>query len=190
MAGRTRYDAVAMTLHWLIAFGILLQIALGLVMVHAALPLASTFALYQLHKSIGILLLFAIALRVLWRLAHKPPALPGTMPRLEKTAASATHFLLYAVMLALPFTGWVVVSVSPLRIPTVLFGLIPWPNLPWFSRLADNQTASTAAQFVHDWLGYIIAGLVLLHIAAALRHQFWLRDNSLRRMLPFGRTPP
>ncbi len=183
---RVRYDTVAMTLHWVIAFGILLQIFMGLVMVHLAIPIGLKFQLYQLHKSIGITVLFAVALRLVWRLTHRPPALPETMPALEKTAAGATHFLLYAFMLALPFTGWIVVSVSPYNIPTVLYGIIPWPDLPWFSTLADKQTADTIAQFIHDWLGYIIIGILLLHILAALRHHFLLRDNILRRMLPFG----
>lgn len=183
---RSRYDAVAMTLHWVIALGILFQIAMGLVMVHFSLPIGLKFQLYQLHKSIGITILFAVGLRLLWRLTHRPPALPETMPALEKTAAAGTHFLLYAFMLALPFTGWVVVSVSPYNIPTVLYGLIPWPDLPWFSTLADKQTADTIAEFIHDWLGYIIIALLALHILAALRHHFWLRDNILVRMLPFG----
>lgn len=183
---RSRYDAVAMTLHWVIALGILFQIAMGLVMVHLTIPIGLKFQLYQLHKSIGISLLFAVALRVLWRLTHRPPALPETMSTLEKTAATGTHFLLYAFMLALPFTGWIVVSVSPYNIPTVLYGLIPWPDLPWFSTLADKQTADTIAEFIHDWLGYIIIALLTLHILAALRHHFWLRDNILVRMLPFG----
>ena len=183
---RTRYDAVAMTLHWVIAIGILLQIAMGLVMVHFPLPIGLKFELYQLHKSVGITVLFAVALRVLWRLTHRPPALPESMPALEKTAAAGTHFLLYAFMLALPFTGWIVVSVSPYNIPTVLYGLIPWPDLPWFSTLADKQSADTIAEFIHDWLGYIVIGILALHILAALRHHFILRDNILVRMLPFG----
>ena len=188
MAARERYDAVAMTLHWIIALGILVQIAMGLVMVHLSIPIETKFQFYQLHKSIGITILFAAALRVLWRLTHRPPPLPETMPWLEKTAASSTHFLLYAFMLALPFTGWIVVSVSPYNIPTVLYGLIPWPDLPWFSTLADKQAADTIAEFIHDWLGYIIICLLALHVLAALRHHFFLRDNILRRMLPFGRT--
>lgn len=190
MVPRTRYDAVAMTLHWVIALGILGQIALGLVMVHLPLSLGTQFQLYQLHKSIGITILLAVALRVPWRLTHRPPALPATMPPLEKTAANAMHLLLYAFMLALPLTGWIVVSVSPLHIPTVLYGIIPWPDLPWFSNLANKQAVDDIFDFIHTWLGYIIIGLLALHVLAALRHHFLLHDNILRRMLPFGRTPP
>jgi cytochrome b561 len=185
MTEQKRYDLVAMTLHWVIALGILVQIVMGLVMVHLAIPLATKFALYQLHKSIGITILLAALLRVMWRLTHKPPALPEEMARIEKQAATSMHVALYLFMLALPLTGWVVVSVSPYNIPTVLYGLIPWPDLPWFSTLANKQAADAVAEFVHDWLGYIIAGLVALHIAAALRHGLWLRDGVLRRMWPF-----
>ena len=185
----TRYDAVAMTLHWVIALGILAQIALGLGMVHLSLPIALKFQVYQLHKSIGIAILFAAILRVLWRFTHRPPPLPQ-MPALERSAAIATHRLLYLLMFLLPLTGWADVSLSPYHIPTVLFSLIPWPNFPFLAAYAGSQTAEDIGDFLHSKLGYVIMGVAALHILAALRHQFWLRDGIISRMLPFGRTRP
>ncbi len=182
---KDRYDSVAITLHWVIALGIIVQIVMGLAMTHLTIPILLKFQLYQLHKSIGITVLFAVVLRVLWRLTHRPPALPGAMPAMERRAASGAHAALYFFMLALPFTGWALVSVSPYNIPTVLYGLVPWPDLPVFSSIANKQHADDVLSFIHSRLSFILIGLLALHAVAALRHHFWLRDGILRRMLPF-----
>ena len=109
---RIRYDAVAIGLHWLIALGILALIAIGLTMTRMDLGPMAKFQLYQLHKSIGITVLLAAMLRVLWRLTHRPPALPDAMPRLERKAAKGAHAALYAFLFFLPLTGWALVSAS------------------------------------------------------------------------------
>jgi cytochrome b561 len=183
---QSRYDFVAMTLHWVIALGILFQIVMGLAMVHLDLSDATKFSFYQLHKSVGISVLLVVLLRILWRFTHKPPPLPA-MPELEKVAATGTHWLFYALMILLPLTGWADVTLSPFHIPTVLFGRVPWPDFPGLAAYAGNKAANDAADFIHSKLGYVILGLVVLHVAAALRHHFWLRDDVLRRMLPFAR---
>lgn len=184
MAARTRYDAVAMTLHWVIALGILTQIAMGWGMTTFTLPLLLKFKIYQLHKSIGITVLLAVALRIVWRFTHVPPPLPEDMPLLERRVAAGTHYLLYLLMAAIPLTGWLVASVSPLQIPIVLYGRLPWPFLPvppgWVSHAADHMAGN-----VHAWLAYGALGLVVLHVLAALRHHFVLHDDVLRRMWPF-----
>jgi len=128
-----------------------------------------------------------VLLRVVWRFTHRPPALPAEMPVLERRAAEGTHIALYAFMLALPLTGWALVSVSPYNIPTVLYGLIPWPDLPVLSTLADKQTADTVMSFIHSRLAFILIVVLAVHIGAALRHHFLLRDGILRRMLPILR---
>jgi cytochrome b561 len=184
MGGRVRYDAVAMILHWIIALGILAQIVMGLAMVHLPISDDAKFQIFQLHKSIGISILFVAVLRVLWRFTHKPPALPE-MPPLERRAATGTHWSLYVLMFVLPLTGWADVTVSPLHIPTVLFGLVPWPDFPGLARYAGNQTASDVTDFLHSKFGYVIIAFVALHVLAALRHHYIKRDNILRRMLPF-----
>ena len=133
---RSRYDAVAIILHWTIGLGILALIAIGLTMTHLGLAPMAKFQLYQLHKSIGITVLLAVLLRLLWRLTHRPPPLPA-MPPLEKAAAEGTHRLLYLLMLVIPLSGWALVSVSPFNLPTVLYGVVPWPHLPVFPDLTD-----------------------------------------------------
>jgi cytochrome b561 len=183
MGGNERYNAVSIGLHWLIAVGILVLIGIGLAMTHLAVAPMLKFQLYQLHKSIGVTVLLAVLLRILWRLFHRPPALPD-LPRLEKAAAEGMHSLLYLLMVVLPLTGWALVSVSPFNLPTVLYGLVPWPHLPVLSQLKDKAPVEAVMKFIHGKLGWLLLALVLLHAGAALRHHFVLRDGVLRRMLP------
>ena len=179
-----RYTAVAMVLHWLIAIGILALIGVGLAMTHLTLAPMLQFQLYQLHKSIGITVLLSVLLRILWRVFQPPPALPD-MPRLEKAAAEGAHTLLYVLMIVLPLTGWALVSVSPFNLPTVLYGLVPWPHLPVLPQLKDKAPVEAVVKFIHGKLGWLRLALVVLHAGAALRHRFVLRDGVLGRMLPF-----
>jgi cytochrome b561 len=184
---RTRYDAVAIGLHWLIALGILALIVVGLSMTHLSLSPMTKFQLYQLHKSIGITVLCAAVLRVLWRLIQRPPPLPVTMPPLERRAAEGAHVALYAFLFFLPLTGWALVSASPFNIPTVLYGLIPWPHLPVLSTLTDKAPVEHVLKIAHGKGAWLLIALAAIHAGAAFRHYFILRDGILQRMLPFGR---
>jgi len=181
-----RYHPVAILLHWTIALGILALIAIGLAMTHLGLAPMQKFELYQLHKSIGVTVLLAVLLRILWRLTHRPPPLPA-MPPLERAAAEGTHALLYVLMLVIPLSGWALVSVSPFNLPTVLYGLVPWPHLPVLPDLPNKGQVEAVAKFIHGKLAWMLAALIALHAAAALRHQFVLRNGVLDRILPFGR---
>jgi len=178
-----RYHLVAIILHWVIALGILVLIAMGLAMTHLGLAPLLKFQLYQLHKSIGITVLLAVLLRLAWRLSHRPPPLPA-MPPLEKAAAEGTHGMLYLLMLVIPLTGWALVSVSPFNLPTVLYGLVPWPHLPVFPDLVNKAEVEAVVKFIHGKLAWALTAIVALHAGAALRHHFILRDGILRRMLP------
>lgn len=180
-----RYGWVAIVLHWTIGLGILAMLVMGLAMTHGPLAPQQKFQLYQLHKSIGITILVAAVLRLLWRFTHRPPPLPGDMPRWEKGAAESTHVLLYALMIGMPLVGWALVSVAPLNIPTVLYGVVPWPHIPltaWFGW--NKAQASGVLASVHAYGGYALIALFLLHAGAALRHHLVIRDGVLRRMIP------
>lgn len=184
-AASHRYGWVAIVLHWTIGLGILAMLVMGLAMAHAPLSPLIKFKLFQLHKSVGITILIAAALRLLWRLAHRPPPLPGAMPRWEKGAAESTHVLLYGLMIGMPLVGWALVSASPLNIPTMLYGLVRWPHIPvtaWFGW--NKVQASAVLDTVHAYGAYVLIALILLHAGAALRHHFVLRDPVLRRMIP------
>ena len=181
---RDRYTFVAITLHWVMALGILALAGLGLIMVHIHLPLRERFALYQLHKSIGITILLAACLRLAWRMLHEPPALPAHMPPVEKMAAHGGHLVLYFLLFFLPLTGWALVSASVLHLPTYLYGTIPWPHLPVLSSLPNKAPVEAVLKLIHRYVAWTLLALVVGHAAAALRHHFIAQDGVLQRMLP------
>lgn len=183
-----RYTTVAIILHWLIALGILANLVIGFVMANVTMATMTKFRWFQYHKSVGITVLLVALLRVLWRLGHRPPALVP-MPKLERQAAEGAHVALYLFMLGIPLTGWVTVSVAKLDIPTVLWGVIPWPNVPFLSTLPDKKPVHEVVETLHGWGAYVLFGLIAIHAAAALRHHYMKRDATLWRMLPLVRRP-
>ena len=184
-----RYTAVAIILHWVMALGIAALATIGLVMTHLTLSPLRLFQLYQWHKSIGITILLAAVLRLGWRLLKPPPALPASMPPAERRAATVSHGLLYAFLFALPLTGWALVSVSIYNIPTVLYGIVPWPHLPVLSTLTDKAPVEAVMKRVHAYGAWALIALVFLHATAALRHHFIIRDEVLVRMLSSRAKP-
>jgi cytochrome b561 len=144
------------------------------------------FDIYQLHKSLGITVLVLSMARLLWRLANPPPALPSTLRRWEAALARVTHIGFYVLMIALPLSGWMMVSASVWNIPAVVFGLFTLPHLPVLGTLQDKKPVEDALKEVHEALAIGIFVLLLLHVAAALKHHFVLHDDTLARMLPGG----
>lgn len=184
-----RYSVTAILLHWLIAALILTNLIIGWRM--ASSRGLAQFELFQLHKSIGItVFLFSLA-RLGWRLAVPPPPYPASLSIPERRGATVTHWLFYAAMIVIPMTGWVLVSASPLNIPTLLFDVVPWPHLPFVHDLAIPLRRAIEAWLgpVHVWLAWSLAALLLVHIAAALKHHFYDRDAVLSRMLPGFKRP-
>ncbi len=182
--GQKRYSSVAVALHWAIALLILTQIAGGLYMHNLPNSAAIKFDLYQLHKSFGLSIFGLTIIRLGWRLAHKPPALPGAMPGWQKLIARLTHWAFYALMLITPLAGLAIVSVSPLNVTTFWFGLFEVPHLPFFNGVADRAAAAEAFMEVHEYLAFSILFLLVLHVGAALKHGFINRDGVLRSMAP------
>jgi cytochrome b561 len=180
----TRYSAVAIVLHWLIALLILANI--GLAWTFQNLPKGLLeFKLIQLHKSFGITVLVLSVLRLAWRLLNPPPAEPP-MPAWQKTAAGAVHWAFYVIMIGMPLSGWVMVSTSAYNLPTLLYGAIPWPHIGPLHDLptAGRKAWGDAAGTTHAVLAWIAYGLIGLHVLAALKHQVLDRDNLIYRMLP------
>jgi cytochrome b561 len=180
----TRYGTVAMTLHWLIAIAIIGLLIVGKYMVDLPNNDPNKFALYQLHKSFGISVLVLTVVRVIWRLSHPVPALPAGMPAWQRWSAHFSHFGLYALMLAIPLTGWAVASSSSLGIPTLLFGAAELPNLP----VANDRDTHEFYEGAHELLGNLMILLLIVHVVAALKHHFVDRDAVFRRMLPFTKV--
>jgi cytochrome b561 len=181
----------AKALHWTMAAMLAATGCLGFLMVRAADEAARTgdysvgpaglavFDAYQLHKSLGVLLLGLAAVRLVWRLVQPRPPVPATTGITVRRAASAVHGVLYLLMVALPVSGWLVASASPLDIPTMVFGLGPLPD-------PVRGDALTEARFglLHRAAAAALAGLVALHVGAALKHHFIDRDGVLAAMLP------
>ena len=173
-----RYSYTAITLHWLIALLLAFQIALGWALEGNNSP--ELFARYQLHKSIGITILLLSLARLVARLfTARPPASDG--PAWTRALASTVHWLFYLVMILGPLTGWLLVSTARVQVPTLLYGLVPWPHLP------VGRSWHEPAESIHGAMAWLAIGLFALHIAGALRHQWLLGKPELQRMLPFAR---
>ena len=185
---RLRYDNVAMTLHWLIAAAVLLNIGLGLYMGDLPRTDPMKFEIIQLHKSVGLTVLLLSVLRVIWRLMHPVPPLPAGMNPTLKFVARGTHVLLYLLILALPLTGWMMVSTSPRGGAIPFFGLFDWPAIGPLAAMALSDKKALVEVFAetHETLAWIMIALVPLHVAGALYHQFVRRDGGLMRMFPGG----
>ena len=174
-ATATRYHPVSMALHWLLALMILGSLAVGFYMTD--LPLSPTrLKLYNWHKWAGMTILILSALRLLWRLGHRPPPdLP--MPAWQSRAAHLAHQGLYALFFAVPLAGWAYSSAA--GFPVVLFGVLPLPD--W---VPVDRPLSDSLKQLHHLLAYALTTVIGLHVAGALKHHFIDRDALLQRMLP------
>ena len=171
----TRYTATAIALHWLLALAIVGAFSLGLYM--ADLPLSpQRVKLYNWHKWAGVTILALSALRLLWRLTHRPPP-DAPMAAWQQRAAHLAHGGLYLLFFAVPLMGWAYSSAA--GFPIVWFGVLPLPDL-----LPVDKALAQAIKPVHGWLAWTLMVVVALHVAAALKHQFIERDGLIARMWP------
>lgn len=170
-----RYSGIAMALHWLLALGIVGAFTMGVYM--SDLPFSPRrLQLYNWHKWAGVTILSLSAIRLLWRLTHRPPADPP-MPAWQAQAAHWTHRLLYVLFFAVPLVGWAYSSSA--GFPIVVFGVLPLPDF-----VPVDKALSEAIKPWHGYLAYAMAVLVLMHVGAALKHHFIERDGLISRMLP------
>lgn len=173
------YSSVAKALHWLIAAIIIVQIPAGIVMHN--LPFSDTkFTMYQFHKSFGLIVLALSLFRLYWRLTHRAPALETTVTGWQRVAARFSHTAFYVLIIAIPLTGWLMVSASTTGIPTKIFFLVPVPHLP----VPAGEATEDLFKEAHELLAFATLGLLALHVAAALKHHLKDRDQTLVRMLP------
>jgi len=172
-----RYGLAAQGLHWLVA-GLILA-TIGIAWYMTGLPLSpEKIKVYNLHKSIGVTILALAVLRLLWRTVFSPaPPLPGGMAPWERRAAQASHVALYGLLFAQPVIG--ILHSNAASFPVVVFGLFTLPAV-----IGPDGELKKVLEAVHSWLGWGFLGLICLHVAAALRHHFLLKDDILRRMLP------
>ncbi|MET0333339.1 MAG: cytochrome b [Rhizobacter sp.] len=172
-----RYSTVAIAFHWVLGLAIVGAFCMGVYM--SDLPFSpQRLKYYNWHKWAGVSILALSALRLLWRLTHRPPADPP-MPAWQRGAAHATHFGLYILFFAVPLVGWAYSSAA--GFPIVWFGVLPLPDF-----VSPDKALAEAIKPWHGYLAYAMAVLVLMHIAAALKHQFIDRDGLISRMSPRG----
>lgn len=176
-----RYTTTAIILHWVIAIMIIGQLLGGKIMMWLE-PTPLKFELFQLHKSFGFIILFLSVARLIWRLTHRAPPLPDTLKSWERKAAKLTHIGFYALIIGLPLSGWIMVSASSPKITSKIFKVIKVPDVPFIPR---TETTEAITKTTHEVLGYAIFALLILHIGAALKHHFVLKDGVLARMAPW-----
>jgi cytochrome b561 len=172
------WTGIAKLFHWLMALLIFAQIALGLVAVSWHIS-PMKLNLFVWHKSLGMLILALLVLRLSWRLMQRAPELPWEMPLWERAAAQFSHFMLYALMVALPLTGWVISSAS--NVPFKIFWTLPLPAIT-----APDKALADLFATIHGWLVTLLALVLTAHIGAALRHHYVKKDTVLSRMLPWS----
>lgn len=184
---RRLYSAGAVALHWLTAAAFAFQIGLGWRMDGPRGP--ETFAVFQLHKSVGITILLLTLVRIGWRLTHRPPPYPATLRPLDIALARTVHAAFYLLLLGLPLSGWLIVSSSKVAVPTFLYGTIPWPHVPGVAALgaAHKATINDLAARTHVVLVWSALAAILLHVAGALKHQLFERGDYLARMTLLSR---
>ncbi len=171
------YTRTAIALHWLVAIAIVATFGVGFYM--HDLPLSPfKLKIYSWHKWAGVTIFLLVLFRLGWRFTHRPPGPPVGTPAWQHTVAEATHLLIYVLMVAIPLSGWLMSSAKGFQ--TVYFGVLPLPDL-----LAKNKELGDALNFVHKMLNFTLAGVVLAHAGAAIKHHFIDRDDVLTRMLPF-----
>ncbi len=183
-AESSRYTIVAIILHWVMAALLLFMIWLGWNM-------DDNEVRFQLHKSIGITILFLTVVRILWRWLNPPPPLPEEMPAREKLASHVVHIAFYWLMVILPLAGWLLVSASKFKVPTVLYGTVRWPHLP-VPDFLRSDIAHVIIENIHSKGAWVLLILLGLHVAGAVKHEISAEGGVLKRMLPglFGKTAP
>jgi len=175
-----RWGAVAQLLHWLIVVLIIVQFTLALLA--GDLPSGmKKLTLLARHKSFGITVLGLASMRLLWRWVNPTPPLPPTLKPYERKLARLTHTLLYVLLFAMPLSGWMMSSAR--GFPVSWFGFFQLPDL-----VPKNQSLYHALVTTHGTLALLLGAVIVLHVAAALKHHFVLKDDTLRRMLPLS-TP-
>lgn len=174
---------LARGLHWSVSLIIIGLLGLGFYMANFVTDVFEQFNLVQIHKSWGFTVFVLVLLRMIWRFMNPTPPLPDAMGKRDRILAHGGHLALYALMIAMPLSGWLMSSASTLQelygIKNMVFGLfaMPDPFVPGSSEL--EETFAT----IHYFCALALTGVVLAHIGAALKHHFVDKDNILRRMI-------
>lgn len=172
----TRYGAIAQLFHWAIVLLVGVQVVLAEIAEDLPLGLQKLGVLAR-HKSFGITILSLALLRLAWRRLSPPPTLPPQMRPYERALANLTHWGFYVFLICLPLSGWLMSSAA--NFPVSYFGLLTLPDL-----ISPDKELVEPIKNLHELLGKLLFATIAIHVAAALKHHFFDRDDVLRRMLP------
>lgn len=177
----TRWGSIAQLLHWIIVALVITQVILA--GIADDLPLGmQKLAVLARHKSVGITILALAVVRLAWRWANPSPQLPSTLKPYERVLARVTHAALYVLLIAMPLTGWMMSSAR--NFPVSWFNLVQLPDF-----VPRSEALYETMHETHEALALVLGLVVLLHVLGALKHHFIYKDDVLRRMLPFTKTP-
>lgn len=167
-----QFTVVSRILHWLTAILVFSGLLIGFFMVNSV---ADYETLLMIHKSIGVVVLVVMVIRVGNRIRHRPPALPATVGRVERLIVVGSEMAMYALLLAQPLVGWAMVSAAGR--PVIVFGSVHLPGIA-----PVNLTVFSALRETHSVLAYLLVAVIAAHVSAVLLHTITLRDGMLRRM--------
>ncbi len=173
------YTRTAVLLHWIVAGLVVIQFTLAALADNAAETGAKLrqLALLANHKSVGITILAVMSVRLAWRMAVRPPPLPDSVPRWQVTASKISHWSMYALLVAMPVTGWLMSSASAYSVSW--FNLFQLPDF-----VSPDPTVKAAFKTVHETLAALLFVVAIVHVAAALKHLLVNRDSVMQRMSP------
>ena len=173
----SKYSKVAIALHWILAALIISNFVLASMAEDVARELRGAYM--NPHKAIGISILLFSVIRLYWRMGHKPPPLPDAISGWQAKAGKFVHAIFYFLIIAVPLSGWIMASAHPQAPPVSFFGLFDF-SLP----IGKSESAAGVANTAHEILTKPLAILIILHILAALKHQFADRLPFIQRMFP------
>jgi cytochrome b561 len=176
-----RYSRTAIWLHWIIAGLIIINLLLGLYHEDFSKPVRASMMFW--HRSIGLTVLILSLARLAWRLTHRPPAFDPVLKRWEVGLATLIHWLFYAFLIIVPLSGWLMSSTGGK--PISFFGLFDFPSLP-----VRGRDAHETFKAVHEIFGKAMIGLIVLHVAGALKHHFEGHRHLIGRMAPWAYRGP
>ena len=175
-----RYHSLSIVLHWSIALALLFMFASGLYMVNADISKADQYRLFQIHKASGVLVLWALILRIGTRFFTRSPTLPDALNQQQAFNAKLGHIFLYIALVTMPLSGWLMVSASPFGLPTFVFvDWIKWPHIPGVAR---NKSIETIANNMHWVMASVLATMIVGHVSAFVWHKKKHNINLISRM--------
>ena len=183
---REHYGLIARALHWVIALAIIMLYAIANIM-QAMEPGPDKWQLYDVHKSIGVIVLGLVLLRLLWRFTNPVPKLPAGTSTWQRKAASLSHFMLYAAMLVMPISAYAASKSGDFTVN--IFGFYEMPDIVAWLRdtapelIGRKKPIHVWGNLIHEYTSYVLYALVGLHLAAALWHHYARKDGVMARML-------